>query len=615
MGRKFTSAEVEVTARDRTKPGIDSAKKSMGGLTSAVKAYGAEIGAAVAAMYGVYRILKDVTSAYIEQEAAVQDMDKALRSTGVYTPTLSRELQNLAGELQGVTVYSDDAIESATGLLQAFGSLSGEGLKQAIPMMLDFAKATKTGPDEAAKIFGKTLGSNTNALSRYGLELKEGMTQLEKLGEIQAWVNSHFRDSSLIKSYADEFENINNLAGEYKETLGRFILEAGHPFTEWLREMLKEQAGMQEMANVIRLFGATTFAVFKLNSDIIQAFMGYVYATTQSLNILGTVAEKVLGGGLFSKGGRESIKKDLDDMGKMWTDYGKAVGDAFKTDIGKIIDGYSKAFTKYDGTIRTTGEGTKQLGDDTGRAADALTTGYFPALSSMTDMVVLYRGELAIASETQQDLTEATEGFFPAAQSMSDMVSTYRGELAGMNEETKIATEELTPLQQAFKDLQMTQEDMAAFTATTFRESMIDGFDAVMSGAKSLKEGLKDMIAGFLVALGRMYFSQFLWAVLFKPHKAAGMLAASVAAYAGAAIVRSLAKGGEFVTQGPELMMVGDNPSGRERVSVTPSEKGFSQQATVYLNITFGREIIKREIQALFDDGKLIVPAILIDRT
>jgi hypothetical protein len=118
----------------------------------------------------------------------------------------------------------------------------------------------------------------------------------------------------------------------------------------------------------------------------------------------------------------------------------------------------------------------------------------------------------------------------------------------------------------------MTQEDMAEFVATTFRDSMIDGFDAVMSGAKSLKDGLKDMIAGFLQALGKMFFTQFLAYLLFAPRKAMGALAASIAAYAGAAVVRSLAKGGEFVTQGPELMMVGDNPSGRERVSVTPAE-------------------------------------------
>lgn len=40
--------------------------------------------------------------------------------------------------------------------------------------------------------------------------------------------------------------------------------------------------------------------------------------------------------------------------------------------------------------------------------------------------------------------------------------------------------------------------------------------------------------------------------------------------------VPSFAQGGDFVTSGPEMIMVGDNPSGRERVTVTPEEQGMS---------------------------------------
>jgi len=560
VGRKFTSAEVEITAADKTKSGIDSSKRSIGGLTSAIKAYGAEIGAALAAMYGVYKVIKDLTSAYIEQEEAVQNMDQALRSTGIYTPKLSKDLQDLAGELQGVTIYSDETIESATGLLQSFGDLSEQGLKQAIPLMLDFARATKTGPDEAARVFGKTLGSNTNALARYGLELEAGMTELEKLGRMQEWVNSHFRDAALIKSYADEFQNMKNLAGEYKEVLGRFILEAGHPFLEWLREMLKEQAGMQEMANVIRLFGATTFAVFKLNSDIIKAFMGYVYATTQSINILGDVAQRVLGGGLFSKSGRESIKRDLQDMGKMWADYGTAVENSFRTDIGKIIENYTKAFEKYDGTIQTAGASTVVLGEES-----------VPVLIEFGNELMRVKSAIAGIEELSSPHIIAVEEMDNAWQEVNAEVETF------VENENKVIAA-TTPLRDELKALQMSLEDMATYTAGMFVNSMVGGFDAVMSGARSLKEGLKDMIAGFLTGLGKMFFTQFLGYLLFAPRKAFMALAASVAAYSGAAVVRSLAKGGECVTNGPEMIMVGDNPSGRERVSVTPAESpAFSQ--------------------------------------
>ena len=34
----------------------------------------------------------------------------------------------------------------------------------------------------------------------------------------------------------------------------------------------------------------------------------------------------------------------------------------------------------------------------------------------------------------------------------------------------------------------------------------------------------------------------------------------------------SFAQGGDFVTTGAQMIMVGDNPSGRERVTITPSE-------------------------------------------
>ena len=49
--------------------------------------------------------------------------------------------------------------------------------------------------------------------------------------------------------------------------------------------------------------------------------------------------------------------------------------------------------------------------------------------------------------------------------------------------------------------------------------------------------------------------------------------------------VPKFAKGGDFVTAGPQMIMVGDNPSGVERVQITPSEKG-SGGGSVIINIS-----------------------------
>jgi len=46
----------------------------------------------------------------------------------------------------------------------------------------------------------------------------------------------------------------------------------------------------------------------------------------------------------------------------------------------------------------------------------------------------------------------------------------------------------------------------------------------------------------------------------------------------------SFAQGGDFITSGPQMIMVGDNPSGRERVQVTPSEQGATGGITINIS-------------------------------
>ena len=69
------------------------------------------------------------------------------------------------------------------------------------------------------------------------------------------------------------------------------------------------------------------------------------------------------------------------------------------------------------------------------------------------------------------------------------------------------------------------------------------------------------------------------------------ILAAGAGATAGAFVDKQLASfatGGDFVTSGPQMMMVGDNPGGRERVQVTPigSPNIEGPQGGITLNIS-----------------------------
>ena len=54
--------------------------------------------------------------------------------------------------------------------------------------------------------------------------------------------------------------------------------------------------------------------------------------------------------------------------------------------------------------------------------------------------------------------------------------------------------------------------------------------------------------------------------------------------------VKAFATGADYVTSGPEMIMVGDNPSGQERVQVTPlggdPNVNGPQGANIILNIS-----------------------------
>jgi hypothetical protein len=59
--------------------------------------------------------------------------------------------------------------------------------------------------------------------------------------------------------------------------------------------------------------------------------------------------------------------------------------------------------------------------------------------------------------------------------------------------------------------------------------------------------------------------------------------------------MKSFAEGGSFITSGPEAIMVGDNPSGREMVNVVPLDAGADDMASTPLNITITGNVMSED--------------------
>jgi hypothetical protein len=136
---------------------------------------------------------------------------------------------------------------------------------------------------------------------------------------------------------------------------------------------------------------------------------------------------------------------------------------------------------------------------------------------------------------------------------------------------------------------------VAANSIMTFSEAMVDG----SASWKDFGRIGTSVIASLLQALGQKYIvlaaenlAKFFAAPVWDPNKgsylrASGKYAgASGLAFAAAGAVKSYATGGDFITSGPELIQVGDNASGRERVTVQPLGASGTGAGGVIINIS-----------------------------
>jgi len=222
-------AKIKIGAKDSTKKGIASAQKGVGKLTSAVKSYGAELAAIYLVVRKLIKSISETTKAWGIQEQAIIELNDALRVTGKFTPKVSEELQQLAKDLQSVTTYGDEATLSAMAMLQSLADLSSEGLKEITPLIQDLAAGMKLDLNMAASLVGKTLGSTTNALSRYGIVIDMTGTKAERLTELQDQINEKFgsRAKAMAEGYTGQMEQLSNQYGDLKEAIGELIADGG----------------------------------------------------------------------------------------------------------------------------------------------------------------------------------------------------------------------------------------------------------------------------------------------------------------------------------------------------------------------------------------------------
>ena len=231
-----------------TVDGAEAAKGQLTGLGKSVSGVGSQIKSMMGQFIGIYAVVKSVkaiSSAIIVQEQAVADLNASLRMTGVYSDQFSKALEENAAALQKQTIYGDEAIMSATALMQNIGHIAQDQLPAAQKAAIGLAAAYNMDLQTAFLNVGKAAAGNTATLSRYGIVLDEGMSAQEKFNKVlEIGTQSFSLAEAAAKTTGGQLKQFQNAWGDMLESLGALLapimtglVSVLKPMVEWFGKL------------------------------------------------------------------------------------------------------------------------------------------------------------------------------------------------------------------------------------------------------------------------------------------------------------------------------------------------------------------------------------------
>ena len=234
------------------------------------------IGAGVAAFQGITNAVSSSVEAFGEQERTQKALEVALGFT-------SERLLEQATALQNQTKFGDEAIIQSQALLAQFG-LQEDQIASLTPALLDFAEAQGIGLEDAAKLLSKSLGSSTNALSRYGIEITGAVGSNERLDSAITALNEKFEGQAAAAAQVGTgpLTQLQNILGDIQEVIGGVIIRAITPLIQALSDTGKSLQEVGTQSNILKAFV----------NDIRIAFgrlTGQIDEANNKFSVLGTV--------------------------------------------------------------------------------------------------------------------------------------------------------------------------------------------------------------------------------------------------------------------------------------------------------------------------------------
>lgn len=215
------------TVRAEVEQAGKEAQKAEPRFSSLWKQVAGGVTAAIGVTQG-FRALTSVIKSAISEAVEAERVDRALLTTLELTgrggEQAANRLKKLAASLQAQTVYSDEAIKSATTLLAQLTKLDEAGLKKATKAAIGLSTALGMDLQSAAMLVAKAMEGNVGALSRYGFKIDETLPKNQALNKLLDEMAKLFeRARAEADTTAGSWKQLKNVIGDWLQAQGEIV--------------------------------------------------------------------------------------------------------------------------------------------------------------------------------------------------------------------------------------------------------------------------------------------------------------------------------------------------------------------------------------------------------
>lgn len=223
-----------------------------------------------AAVLKAVQFIKGTLDAFGKQEEAQITLAAAMKTAGTFTEEAFQHNLDYAASLQKITTEGDETILAVQKLLTNYGA-QGKELDLLTEATLDFAAATGMQLEAAAALVGKTIGSTTNALTRYGITVDGGVNSTERMQSAVEGIAKLFGGAAQAKAqtFTGRMQQLSNVFGDVKEVIGGFVATTLDPFVTGLIILFTNETKVEKITkDLTAAYGDYQKAVIDLKVNI-----------------------------------------------------------------------------------------------------------------------------------------------------------------------------------------------------------------------------------------------------------------------------------------------------------------------------------------------------------